>query len=169
VDHPRRVGGGEPIADLRDHLEGAGRILAAAREILLERLALEELHRQVGLLLASAEILHPHDVGVTDGAGGPRLALEAPHRLGVGRERRAQKLQRHPLVEVKVLRGEDLADAALAELGDDAIAAVDDLPDARRGCALVELRAIGGAELRVVEALPAQWAGGHAARVAQAR
>ena len=79
-----------------------------AGEGLREVLAVEVLHdhvRRAGVERADVE--HARDVLAADLDRGAGLADEALHDLGVGRDGRPQKLQRHPLVELLVRRGDD--------------------------------------------------------------
>ena len=115
VDQPQRVGRGQPPGDLPAdpqhlrHLERPGPV-----ELLLQRLAGDELHHQVGnrLLLDRVDV---DDVLVPDGGGGAGLAQEALAGRRGGRQPRGHDLDRDDALQHLVERPQDDAEAALAE------------------------------------------------------
>ena len=75
-------------------------------------LALQELRHQVGRAVVGAHVVHDEDARVIEGAGGPRLLLEAQEALLVARERGGQDLDHHVAPEAGVARPVDLAHPA---------------------------------------------------------
>ena len=89
---------------------------AALLELLLERVALEQLHHQVrDAARVDAEVEHRDRVRVLHAARGGALAPEARERLGVGPRARRQDLHRHLAVELEVARAEHRPEAAAAD------------------------------------------------------
>ena len=77
--------------------------------------------------LVAEEIEDPADVRMGDLPRQERLALEARNRAGILRDLRANRLQRHVLVQLAVLGLVELAHAAAGDEADDAEAVGDDL------------------------------------------
>ena len=83
----------------------------------------EVLHDQVGrAVLAEARVEDLHDVLVSDGRRGPRLALKAPHRVVVAHQLRMQALERDLAAGHQMLGGVDGAHPAFAEQRPHAVA-----------------------------------------------
>ena len=115
MDQVGRVGGGQPLGDLPadpQHLRHVER--ADPVEPLLERLAGDELHHQVGQRLLG-DLVHLHHVLVADLRRRPGLAQEALAGRRGGGQLRGQDLDRHHALQHLVERPEDDAEAALAE------------------------------------------------------
>ncbi len=128
VHHARRVGRLERVAQ---H-QAAGddpllRLRSLALEEVLERLALEPLHRHERDAALHARAVDGRDGGVRDGRGGARLLHEAPAQLVSARrveateELRAHRLDRDRAVEHRVAAAVDDAHRALPHLRLDAI------------------------------------------------
>ena len=117
VDDPLLVGRLRPQADLPEDREGAGRgDPALFEDERLEVLPRDELHRDVGVSVAGAEVVHAGDVRVLHLPVQADLALEAGHdRPVVVRDVAVEDLDRDDLVEDQVPRLEDDAHAAPAE------------------------------------------------------
>ena len=99
-----------------------------------QRLALDELHRQVDQPLRRfAEVVDTGDVRMRDLAGVFRLAVEAADRGGVLGEPRAHHLHRHLPLHPDVLGQVHLAHAALAELAIDQVTVGQERPRQRVG------------------------------------
>ena len=123
MQHALLVGRGETGAEFARDLQGlvAGKPADAAQQR-AEVLAIDVFHGEEIQPLHFAEIVHATDVGVRHLARDADLAAESLERRLVVRDRLGQKLERHRLVERQVVGAVDLAHAALAEHGDDAVA-----------------------------------------------
>ena len=99
---------GDLLRDLERLLDGDG----AARETLLEVLALHELERQEGLAVRVLESVDRGDVRVVERGEQLRLALEAGEALGVLRHLERQHLDRDVATEGRVGGAVDLAHPA---------------------------------------------------------
>ena len=89
---------------------------------MLQVLAAQVLHREVGLPLVLAEVVDGDDVPVRQLAGGASLAEEALAQLGVGLDRGADDLQRDLALEQRVVGLVDDAHPTLPDLLEDPIA-----------------------------------------------
>ena len=113
-----------------DDLGGGQR--AAVGDLLGERAAFAELHREVSLaLLGAAEVEDRDDVRVHQGAGGAGLAAEAREGDRRGKELREQNLDRDRPVHLLVQRPVDDAGTALADALEDPVAAVEKASQSR--------------------------------------
>ena len=105
---------------------------AVARQPLGERAALAELHGEVRLVgLGAAEVEDGDDVRMDQRAGGARLAPETLEGDRPGKELRRQDLDRDRAVHLLVSGAVDDPGAALADPLEQAIAAVEEAPEAR--------------------------------------
>ena len=86
-----------------------------ARELVRERLALDELENQEADAVRFFDAVDRADVGVIQRGEHPRLALEAREPIRIARERARQDLDRDVASELRVVRPVDLAHAAGAE------------------------------------------------------
>ena len=90
--------------------------------------ALQVLHDHVGRAVVQVpDVDDPCAVLALDLDRGARLLLEASHRSGVCQCVRQQELDRHPLVELQVVRGDDDAHAARTEHPVHAVLACEDI------------------------------------------
>ena len=114
VDDAARVRVGERVAELaRDHHRLAGR----QRQPLGERAARHQLHHDVALAgRRGAEVVDADDAGVLEPRQRARLAREASAEVGIGRALGPQHLDRDVAAEAIVVRAEDAAHAARAQL-----------------------------------------------------
>ena len=87
----------------------------------VQRLALEQLHRDEALPLDLVDRVDGADVRMVERGGGPRLALEARLGIAVARPLGREKLERHGAPELQVLGAVDDAHAAGPELLDDLV------------------------------------------------
>ena len=85
------------------------------RELVRERLALDELENQEADAVRFLDAVDPADVGVIQRGEHPRLALEAREPIRMARERARQDLDRDVAPELRVVRPVHLAHAAGAE------------------------------------------------------
>ena len=109
------MGRGQPLRDLPADAQHLGHVeRAGAVESLLERLAGDELHRQVGERLF-ADLVDLHHVLVPHLGRRPGLAQEAFAGRGQGRNLRGHHLDRDHALQRLVEGAEDDAEAALAE------------------------------------------------------
>ena len=117
--------------------------LSSTLEALGQSLSFEQVHDEEGeALLGTVEVVHGDDAGVTEGAGGRGLALEAFERLyGCVAQ---QDLERVSSSSADVAGPEHGAHAACAEHGFDLVGAAKESTDELRGI----LNADGGLELR---------------------
>ena len=121
---------GERAQDLAGELDRRQRRRRAlADEQLLQRRAVEVLHRDVVGVLGLAAVVDADDVRVAEAGGGPRLALEALDELLVTGVTLVQDLQGDLAAELLVLGQVDLGHAAGAELAHDPVAAVEQPAD----------------------------------------
>jgi hypothetical protein len=124
VEHDRnQLAVGDPLA--RGLLDARG-----------QRLALQELHHQEGdAVLPDAEVENLDDVGMLDASRRPRLALEAPDDLGIGRVGGEQAFDGDTPVDVERARVVDRPDAADGNQAVETVAAPEhrDADDVLRG------------------------------------
>ncbi len=109
VDDVSAVGGGEAVGDPQAPGDGGDRRRRAVPEDPAERLALEELGHDIGLIVVDADVMDGEEVGVVEGGGGAGLTLEALPPIGAVRDLRRQHLDRHLTVELGVPRPPHLA------------------------------------------------------------
>ena len=124
VDQAAFVGGGQPLGDLPadpQHLGDAR--LAALLQPLVQRHALEELHRQEGDAVVLIDLEDGDDVVVVDGGHGLGLAQEALAGAGVGGQAGQHRLEGDEAFQLEVFGLVDDAHAAAAQFLEDAIAA----------------------------------------------
>jgi len=98
------------VARPQEDLEEAAKVIAAALEPRRERLALDELHRELGRRLRVVEVVDRDDVRVIELAGDARLVEEALALVWMIAQRPIHHLERDVPLEVLV---EHLADDAL--------------------------------------------------------
>jgi len=116
----------ERVGHLRHQLRGRRvRQALAFLEDLLQRAALEQLHRDVGDALVHADVVDGDDVGVVEAAGRARLAQEALAHLvhDVGRQVGQQRLDGHLALDERVDRPVHGAHRAAPELTEDPVTA----------------------------------------------
>ena len=102
-----------------------------------QRLPAHELHDDEGRAVVLADVIDIDDVGVGEGGGRARLALEAGAEARIGGELRPRRLDRHVAAEEEIVTEVDGRHAALAEAATDAIASFDQclrLDDHARDC-----------------------------------
>jgi len=87
-----------------------------ADQAVAERLAVEQLLHDVRRAVEEADLVHGDDVGVVRHRRRARLAAEAGVDVLARGEVRVQHLERHAAPDPRVLRLEDHADAALADV-----------------------------------------------------
>ena len=122
MDHAAVVRGGEAGGGLVDRPRRLlRRHLVLALEPGRERLALDELHGEIGLPLPLADVVDLDDVRVVERGHGAGLAQEALLDALVVRERRGQHLDRDVAAERRLVALVDHAHAAAAQLGDDVV------------------------------------------------
>ena len=110
-----RVSGVERIGQLRAELEHFVERQPAARDAILQRLPVEQLHHHELLAALRADVVEGADVRVIEARDHLRFALEALVRVGVGVGLVGQELDRHLAAEARVFRFVDDAHAAGAE------------------------------------------------------
>ena len=93
----------------------------AARDAILQRLAIEQLHHHELLAVVGADVVERADVRVIEVRDDPRFALEALDRVGVGVRFVGQELDRDLPAEPRVFRFVDDAHAAGAEARQDLV------------------------------------------------
>ena len=80
-----------------------------------QRSAFHELHGQEAAIAQIADGVDRDDVGVIERRRGPRLVLEAPHRVGVAGERGPEQLDRDLAAKLGIVGQVDLTHAAAAD------------------------------------------------------
>ncbi len=124
VDHALLVGVGQSLRDLLHHVELVPEVVEAPRrDQFLEVRPVQQLHGQIELALLAAEVEDGDDVGMVQGRGGLRLALEALHELVVGGVELGHRLDRDVTVERPVVGAIDVAHGSGADLGEDEVLA----------------------------------------------
>ena len=88
---------------------------------MLERLPFEKLHGDEGLALVLVDVVDGADVGVVEGGGGTRLALEAFPGLVTREQPLGEELESHLSPQARVLGLVDDAHAPAAQLLEDAV------------------------------------------------
>ncbi len=123
VHDSQRMGGGEAVeglARIRRGVVGCER--RAVADDLLERSAVDVLHRDERLLVGDAVVVDHDDVGMVERGDGRRLAAESLDERGVG-ERRREQLQGHEATEPAVAGEQHLGHPARAQARLDLVAA----------------------------------------------
>jgi len=115
VDDAAGVRGVETVGDLDAEIEHAVERQRSARDLLLQRVAVEQLHHDELLALVLADVVNRADVRVVERRGHARLASEPIERLRVGGEIRGQELQRDLAAQADVFGAVHHAHAARAE------------------------------------------------------
>ena len=123
VDDVAAVGGGEAVGDPQAPGNGGDRRRRAVPEDPAERLALEELGHDVGLIVVDADVVDGEEVGVVERCGGAGLALEAFPPIGAVRDLWRQHLDRHLAAEFGVAGAPHLAHPTGPDGGEDFVAA----------------------------------------------
>ncbi len=121
VDDAGLVGGGERVGDLGTDLEqplGGERL---AGELLLQGLALHQLHDQKGRALVLADVVQRADVRMVQSGSGARFALEAGSRHLAAAQLLGEELQRDGPLEPGVLGLVDDAHPAAADPAHDPV------------------------------------------------
>ena len=106
----------EPVGDLDGELEEPLHGERAGGEQLAERLALDELHRDVGQRARGADLIDRDDVRMVERRHRARFLLESPDAIRLGGQRLGQDLQRHVPVEPSIVGAIDLTHPAGAQV-----------------------------------------------------
>ena len=133
MDQARLVSRGEAGSGLAADAEDVFQLEGAfAVDFVLERLALDELHHQVGRLMRIVDGVDRDDVLVMDGRGGCGFAEEPLDGDGIGGQLRGHHFDRDDAAELGVEGPQDGAHAAVADDFDDFVFAgfADELADA---------------------------------------
>jgi hypothetical protein len=130
---PRGVRHREGVGHLIENdSEARGQHRSARVELVRERAARHELHRQEGSRLAVARVVHAHDVPGLAAQHRGHLRLEPESLEDAPRSRRAreelvfQELDRDLLLQVQVIRHPDLSDPTHCEALQESITASND-------------------------------------------
>jgi hypothetical protein len=122
VNDPLSVGVTEGATDLAEEgLHHGNREWTQLLDDGIERGPLDQLHHEEEHPLHFANRIDRDDIGVAQGSGGARLALEALHHALAIDQPRSHDLDRHFAVERQIMRQIDGRHAALAELPRDVI------------------------------------------------
>jgi hypothetical protein len=119
MDDAALVRGVERVGHLDADVEQAVEAERAAGDPPVQRLALEQFHRDEALAGGFFDRVNRADVRVIERAGGAGLTLKTLQRRRVARELGWQKLQRNPPPELRVERFIHDAHATAAEGPDD--------------------------------------------------
>jgi hypothetical protein len=124
VDQAAAVGVGEPVADFRGDFQLAGkRHRVGPGEAVLQVLASQQLHGEIGLPLVLAEIMDGDDVAVRQLTGRTGLAKEPFTELGVAFDGGADDFQGDFTFEQRVLGAIDDTHSSLPDFFEDLVAA----------------------------------------------
>src|SRR5581483_11818765 len=116
VDDAGIVGRLQRERDLADHVERpVDRQPALARQDARQRLAVDELHDEVGESVRLAVVVDVGDAGVRQRRGGPGLGAEPLHETRLAGDLRAQDLHGNGSIEDVVVAPPDFAHAAAAD------------------------------------------------------
>src|SRR5712692_9495030 len=116
-----RVSGLQGVGDLDTQLQQLAGREGLGGDAVLQRLPFQKLHDDEGPAFIFADVVDGADVGVVEGGGGARFALEALERLAIARKLLGQKLQGDAAAEARVFGLVNHAHAAAPELLNDAI------------------------------------------------
>src|SRR5437868_11786028 len=115
------VGCIESIRNLNPEIQHVLRIEMFASNNLLQRLADQVLHSNIGSTLVLPEIEHYADVWMVESGCGPRLSVESLQCQRILGKILGQKLQCHTTAEVQVFRLVHHAHSAAADLSQNAV------------------------------------------------
>jgi hypothetical protein len=115
------VRGLQRVDDLAGDRQRLGQGNRAARDALLERFAVDELQHEEPAAVDLLEAVDRADLRVVERGQHARLALEAGHPVGVGREVLGKQLDRDRAAELGVLGEVDRAHPAFADLVGNAV------------------------------------------------
>jgi hypothetical protein len=121
VDHAGLVRRLESLGDLAAQVERFLDGQGAARDPLGEVLARHQLEHEIRAAPGLVHLVDLRDVGMVQGREDPRLALEAPQAILVGRQRVREHLDRDLALQPRVLRAVDLAHASGTERAEDLV------------------------------------------------
>ncbi len=108
---PRRMSLGQTVGCLRGQGQQAAQRKRADSEQLPKRLALHQLHRDVGHRVRRVDVVDRHDVGMIERGGRARLLLEALQSVGIGGDLAREHLDRDIAREPHVPRPPNLSHA----------------------------------------------------------
>ncbi|MGC4121656.1 MAG: hypothetical protein QM765_45170 [Myxococcales bacterium] len=115
VDHPRAVRRGQPLAGVAQHREDLPGRAPLRLEPVAERAALDVLHGHERAAALAADVVDHHHIGVLELRRGARLGQQRGELL-LGGVLAVQDLDGHAAVELRVVRAQDEAHAAPAQL-----------------------------------------------------
>lgn len=118
VDEPRAVRVADGARDLPQHAHGAARRDAPRADLVRQRAALDEVHREEDGAVHLADLVHRDDVGMAQPRQRLRLLLEPP-----------QELTEHEVAGAQHLHGDDAPQALLPRPVDDPHAAATELAE----------------------------------------
>src|ERR1700691_4278952 len=121
----------ERVGDFDGESEEVFDVHGVAVDAVLERLAIEKFHGDESVALLLTDIVNRADVGMVQGGGGLRFALESRESLRIARDILRQKFQRDEALEARVFGLVNDTHPSAAELFDDAVVG-EGLPDWRR-------------------------------------
>jgi hypothetical protein len=111
----------ERVGDFDGESEEVFDVHGVAVDAVLERLAIEKFHGDESVALLLTDIVNRADVGMVQGGGGLRFALESRESLRIARDILRQKFQRDEALEARVFGLVNDTHASAAELFDDAV------------------------------------------------
>ena len=111
----------KPVGDLHREIEEPLHGERSGGQQIAQRLALDELHRDVGKRARGADLVDRDDVGMVERRHRSGFLLEAPDPVGLGGHRLGQDLEGHVAAEPRVVRPVDLPHAARAEAPADGV------------------------------------------------
>ena len=121
MDDPLRVRRVQRIAHLNPEVQKCFGLERSGSDKLLERLALQQLHRHERLALELTNVVNRADVGVVERGSRLGFAAEALQSLLIVRQSLGQELEGDEAIEARVLRLIHYPHAAATELFEDTI------------------------------------------------
>jgi hypothetical protein len=116
VDDPDAVGARESFRCLRGEAERPLREHRPRVQQRAQRVALDQLHRDVGDAVALADVVDRDDVRVVERAGRARFGLESPQPVRIFADSFRKNLQRHLAAQQQVARAVDFTHPARTSL-----------------------------------------------------
>ena len=117
------VRGGQAVGDLRRQLEQTLEWNGPARQLVPERLPIDELCHDIRDRVVDGGVEDGDDVGMVQGAGGPSLRHKTMDAVGIGLRTAMKDLQRDVALETRVPRSIHLASAARTDERHDLVGA----------------------------------------------
>lgn len=102
----------QPLRHLDGYIQRPARWQSPTRQPRPQRFALQQFRNQIGHAILCAHVINRQQVGVVQGAGGPRFLLEAPQAFAVGGKIRRQDFEGNFTFQAGIERAIDFAHAS---------------------------------------------------------